>query len=412
MSVISLFSGSYCHGEEVAQKIVDLLGYKLVDDSALVAQASERSQVDQSKLMKAISGKTSIFNKFTHERERSLTILKATLAELLQGDSFLICSFCAHMIPRDISHMLKVCAIADIKYRTSLAHKREGLSEKDALKKIHKEDEGRVLLTEYAFNKTDPWDPSLYDIVIPMDKTSPDAAATLILDNLQKDVLKVTEVSRQAVENFSLASQVDLKLAEEGHDVAVTASDGNVTVTINKNVLRLSALEDELKRIAGSVAGVKSVATKVGPGYYKSDIYRKHDFDLPVPSKVLLVDDEREFVQTLSERLQMRDMPSAVVYGGAEALSVVDEDEPEVMVLDLKMPGIDGLEVLRKVKQEHPSVEVIVLTGHGSKEVEKLCMELGACAYLEKPVDIDKLTDTMKEAYRRLHQKKHEQGSN
>ena len=80
MSVISLFSGSYCHGEEVAQKIVDLLGYKLVDDQVLIAQASERFKVDQNKLVKAISGKTSIFNKFTHERERSLAILRATLA--------------------------------------------------------------------------------------------------------------------------------------------------------------------------------------------------------------------------------------------------------------------------------------------------------------------------------------------
>lgn len=409
MSVISLFSGSYCHAEEVAQKIVDLLGYKLVDDGVLFAQASERFKVDQGKLLKAMVGKTSIFNKFTHERERSLAIIRATLADLVQEDNFLLFSFCAHMIPREISHILKACAIADIKYRTGLAHKIDGLSEKDGLKKIHKEDEGRVLLTEYVFNQRDPWDPSLYDIVIPMDKTSPDAAATLILDNLQKDVLKVTDASRRAVENFSLASRVDLKLAEEGHDVTVTASDGNITVAINKNVLRLSALEEELKRIVGSVAGVVSVDTKVGPGYYKTDIYRKYDFDLPVPSKVLLVDDEREFVQTLSERLQMRDMPSAVVYGGEEALSVVDEDEPEVMVLDLKMPGIDGIEVLRKVKQEHPKVEVIVLTGHGSKEIEKLCMELGACAYLEKPVDIDKLTQTMQEAYRKLHKKREEQ---
>jgi two-component system response regulator CpxR len=84
----------------------------------------------------------------------------------------------------------------------------------------------------------------------------------------------------------------------------------------------------------------------------------------------------------------------------------VDQEEPEVMVLDLKMPGIDGIEVLRRVKSEHPDVEVIVLTGHGSSEIEKLCMELGACAYLEKPVDIETLTNTMKEAYRKVREKR------
>jgi DNA-binding response OmpR family regulator len=101
----------------------------------------------------------------------------------------------------------------------------------------------------------------------------------------------------------------------------------------------------------------------------------------------------------------MRHIESAVVHGGLEALDVVDEDEPEVMVLDLKMPGVDGLEVLRRVKAEHPKVEIIVLTGHGSKEMEALCMEMGAYAYLEKPVDIAVLTRKMQEAYRKLKEK-------
>ena len=125
-----------------------------------------------------------------------------------------------------------------------------------------------------------------------------------------------------------------------------------------------------------------------------------------MPSKVLLVDDEREFVQTLSERLQMRAFGSAVAYDGEEALSVIDEDEPEVMVLDLKMPGVDGLEVLRRVKRDHPDVEVIVLTGHGTKEIEERCLEMGACAYLEKPVDLDTLTRAMQDAYRKVRQRK------
>jgi len=90
----------------------------------------------------------------------------------------------------------------------------------------------------------------------------------------------------------------------------------------------------------------------------------------------------------------------------ASALDVVDTDEPEVMVLDLKMPGIDGLEVLRKVREEHPDVEVIVLTGHGSEEIRRVCMEMGACAYLEKPVEMESLTTAMKEAYDRVKKKK------
>ena len=212
----------------------------------------------------------------------------------------------------------------------------------------------------------------------------------------------------KAVADFALASEVNLKLATEGHDVSVSAKDGVVVMEINKHVMMLASLEEELKRLASNIAGVRGAETKVGPGYYQTDVYRKFDFDVPLPSKVLLVDDERDFVEALSERLQMRDYSSAVVYGGEEALSIVEEDEPEVMVLDLKMPGIDGLEVLRRVKEKHPNVEVIVLTGHGSEDAARLCVELGACAYLEKPVDIEKLTQAMQQAHRKIRESKSE----
>ena len=94
----------------------------------------------------------------------------------------------------------------------------------------------------------------------------------------------------------------------------------------------------------------------------------------------------------------MRDVGSAVAYDGESALQMVREDEPDVMILDLKMPGIDGIEVLRRVKKTNPHIEVIILTGHGSDEDCRVCMELGAFAYLQKPVDIEALSDTLQRA--------------
>ena len=117
--------------------------------------------------------------------------------------------------------------------------------------------------------------------------------------------------------------------------------------------------------------------------------------------KVLLVDDEEEFVKALAERLEMRDLQSDKVYDGEEALSFVEDQEPDVMVLDLKMPGIDGMEVLRRVKKAYPKVEVIILTGHGTEKDEEEAKRLGAFDYLEKPVNLDVLVKTMKAAYRR-----------
>ena len=117
--------------------------------------------------------------------------------------------------------------------------------------------------------------------------------------------------------------------------------------------------------------------------------------------KVLLVDDEEEFVKALAERLKMRDLRSDTVLDGEEALSFVQDQEPDVMVLDLKMPGIDGMEVLRQVRKAYPNIQVIILTGHGTEKHEEEAKRLGAFDYLEKPVNLDVLVKKMKAAYRR-----------
>ena len=116
--------------------------------------------------------------------------------------------------------------------------------------------------------------------------------------------------------------------------------------------------------------------------------------------RVLLVDDEEDFVETLADRLKMRDLDATTAHNGEQALSVVKEGEPDVIVLDLKMPGMDGIEVLRRVRKAYPSVEVIILTGHGSEKDEEVARSLGAFDYMKKPVDLDKLVPRIKSAFK------------
>jgi DNA-binding NtrC family response regulator len=117
--------------------------------------------------------------------------------------------------------------------------------------------------------------------------------------------------------------------------------------------------------------------------------------------KVLLVDDEEDFVKALAERMKIRDLGSEIALNGEKALEIVQDEVPDVMVLDLRMPGIDGMEVLRRVKKAYPQVQVIILTGHGSDKDEKEARKLGAYEYLQKPVDIDVLVKTLRKAYKR-----------
>jgi two-component system, OmpR family, response regulator CpxR len=402
MSIISLFCGSYCNGQEVVRKLVDHTGYRLVEDAEVAASAGTISGLSESKIARAFSGKTSVFNSFTHEKQRSIAYLKLAVAELLPADNLIISGFVSYLIPKKISHALRVCLIADLKFRSAVAAQQAGSTGKDAVKLIRKQDENAALWVNAVAGGNDPWAPALHDIVIPMDKMTAEEARDLVLRHFGREIVRPTETSRQAAADFLLAAKVEVALAREGHNILVEADSGAVGLTINKHVLMLNRLEEELKAIADKVPGVRSIETKVGKDYHQADVYRRYDFELP--SKVLLVDDEREFVQTLSERLLMRDMGSAVAYDGESALAMISEDEPEVMILDLKMPGIDGIEVLKRVKQSRPEIEVIILTGHGSEQDRQTCLDLGAFAYLQKPVDIELLTVTLKKANEKMRQ--------
>lgn len=118
--------------------------------------------------------------------------------------------------------------------------------------------------------------------------------------------------------------------------------------------------------------------------------------------KVMLVDDEVEYIETLLKRLKKRGLEITTANEGRAALDLLESDSPDVVVLDVKMPGIDGLDVLKEIKSRHPLVEVIMLTGHANVEVAIEGMELGAFDYLMKPMDIDELLYKIQDA----HQKK------
>jgi DNA-binding response OmpR family regulator len=114
--------------------------------------------------------------------------------------------------------------------------------------------------------------------------------------------------------------------------------------------------------------------------------------------KVLLVDDEEDFVSTLAERLRMRGIQARTSGNGEEALRSIAADPPHVVVLDVMMPGMSGLDVLRKIKADFPGIEVILLTGIGSTREGVEGMRMGALDYLMKPLQIEELLEKIREA--------------
>ncbi len=120
---------------------------------------------------------------------------------------------------------------------------------------------------------------------------------------------------------------------------------------------------------------------------------------------VLIVDDEIEFASTLAERMELRGIKAKVTNCGEDALASVMAESPDVVLLDLKMPDIGGLEVLDAIKKTDPSIEVIMITGHGCTVSGIEGMEHGAFDYLMKPVDLSMLLEKIQQAFNQ--RKKH-----
>jgi len=115
--------------------------------------------------------------------------------------------------------------------------------------------------------------------------------------------------------------------------------------------------------------------------------------------KVLLVDDEKEFIDALAQRLELRGYDVKIAYSGIEALSIIPVEDIDVIVLDIKMPGMEGIEVLGKIKELKPRIEVVMLTAHGSLSEAMTAMKKDAHDFIMKPAPIDVIIDKITTAY-------------
>jgi DNA-binding NtrC family response regulator len=122
--------------------------------------------------------------------------------------------------------------------------------------------------------------------------------------------------------------------------------------------------------------------------------------------KLLIVDDEVQFLEAIAQRLRKRDFDVYTATNGPEAIELAGREKFDIALLDLKMPGMDGTEVLKVLKKDHGFIEVIILTGHGSLESAVELTKLGAFDYLPKPYEIDLLIQKLKEAYETRLRKK------
>jgi two-component system NtrC family response regulator len=130
--------------------------------------------------------------------------------------------------------------------------------------------------------------------------------------------------------------------------------------------------------------------------------------DGPRKIKLLLVDDEEDFLNSLARRLGRRDFDIATATEGHRAIKIARKETFDLAILDMKMPGMDGMELLQILKKKHRFLEIIILTGYGGIDSAVEATKLGAFSYLEKPCDFEKLLDVLGKAYQARLKKKFE----
>lgn len=398
MSLISFFPAAFCNNDEIIKNLCSDLQLDLYTDDDLISETVAIYGIKEDVLRKALFEKTSVFNTFTLAKEKIINLFCLVLASKLStANNTIFYGFHSVLIPENITDILRVLVITSKENRVANAVK-EGLSEREANKEIKKRDISAYRWTDFLFSK-EAFEDNMYDVVV-TDPLEEDAANT-ISRFFHKTALLPSDESRQAREDMRCASLVEHELLKAGHSVTVNASKSSIDLIVHKSTLNFSGLQQDLTELALTVPGVTTVNVHKALNYSES-IYRQQKFDLP--SKVLFVDDEKTFVQTVSERLISRDVGTYGVYSGEDALVLMEDEQPDVMVLDMNMPGIQGIDVLRKTKEKHPEVEVIILTGHGNLQDEKECMQLGAFSYINKPVDIEDLSAVITSANEKKRQ--------
>lgn len=431
MPIVAFFSGAYSSAAEIAEKVADRLGYSVVSNDVVQAAACKFG-VPENKINLAMSGSRGWLNALTREWEKNLIYIKAALAELLKTDDRIFIGPATYLIPQPITHVLRVRIVAEQAYRIQKAIERDGMSAEEAASSVAKSDRELSKWTSQILPCVS-WDPFFYDMTVPIPAMSVPQAVDVVCENVVKDTFKPTEASIRAVEDFALATSVSVALSEVGRLLCdVTANDGEVTVVVDTGAtpkgalartvrsLRFEDIEEEIRGICATIDQVKRVEVRPGAGAAKSWEEALDEPDRgpgPVtpsdrdgaepegererPLRLLLADDDVELLEHLGKRLRARGLSVTEVTNGEDAIESATNQTFDVAVLDINMPGVDGVETLRQLKRIQPFLQVIMLTGYGSVESAFESGQLDAVRFLQKPHKFEKLLEDISQAGQR-----------
>lgn len=490
MTAITVFNGLFCNAEPVVEQVLEIAGYRLVDDREIIADAARLSGLSQARIAEALPGGMSAVDDAECGREQAVSWLRLAVAEKLAGEENLVLwGYASLLPPPGIDSLLRVCLISEMSDRLWTARREQRLSEAAARELIHADDEIRGAWVLSVTECNDPWCRDLHDVVVPVGAVGIKESACLIVEQLANRAVQDSPASRQALDDFLLAASVQAQLARRGHDLTVSAFKRALTLRFDSHERTLRNATHRLYDAVSAVEGVRGVEIGVGRRYNSTDVYQvipcqrhpgmaraadcigvsesdrelalavrkalpRDELDISIyvrkgfvslavndhrsmleqisrtlcelvsgfegvgsveiglgkeyhqaeayarmrrkQTRTLLDNKKRKFFQTLSERLQAAEPGSFAVYDGKAAFFAVRDNEPEVLMLDL--PSLDGAEVLRRIRRDHPRTQVLVLAEQGAEQECQTCLNMGAFASLSKPVNAAVLSEAIRAA--------------
>ena len=485
MTAITIFNGLFCEADSVAKHVVDITGFRLVDDTAIIVDAARLSGLDPNLFFGLLvhgirTGKPAA-------NEQLFAWLRLAVAEVLRNERDVVISGYTAMLAPAAASVLRVCLISELRDRCREAGRVYGYSENAARDLLRADDLRRCDWVISQTEGNDPWASALHDMVIPVGVLGDRQSAYLIVKQLAKPALQESQSSRDALDDFHLAAKAHVELSGRAYGLSLSSSGGKVRVRFKDHDRLLGAVARELSDSVAEMDGVKSVEIRTGRRYGQGDIYtraglrgasrgsaphrpvecvpaRPADYELaarvqavlalqgyPVSvyakdggvsltltdHKALLGAVARNLCEQLSamegikgvevgvgtgyhqaamSRRVRREMASRLLknpertfdlalaprlQGSVGSLVVYDESalsrvkDIGLLILDVNMPGLDGIEVLRQLKRDRPDIPVLILADNGSPVDRDTCLDLGACAYLNKPVNAEVFSSTV-----------------
>ncbi|MCP4720886.1 MAG: cytidylate kinase-like family protein [Desulfobacteraceae bacterium] len=270
MPIIAITNGLYTGSDKIVQTLGEKFNCSLVRDVDIIEKTHQTYQIKLTTLRKVVESKQIAFNNFTHEREKCLAALKKVLANLVSEGNCIFHGFLGLLIPREITHVMRVLVIEKKKKRIEKGMATLGLSKKEAEKKIDISDTHAISWTMSLFDKN-PWDETLYDRVIHLDTLDPAKSVLLVSEHFKKFKENRTNFINKEVLDFNLSTNVEMALSDIGKGLVVKANKGLVVVTIDKKVKMLTKFQQKIIQTAETIPGVDLVKTRIGRNYYKNE---------------------------------------------------------------------------------------------------------------------------------------------